>query len=367
MKLTFPVALLMLLCLQTLAQPTAYRSKYDFVPGEKVIAYEDFTTTEIGDFPLKWNTNATAEVVTLNDRPGKWLKINKESVFHPEFITSLPENFTLEFDLGVNNGFDSPPLVLNITNLKDPKEYTDYYHYVSWKGTHTLHFQFAPAIVDVRPGNAKLLVGRNGNHDVNNDVSQVAWNNANLNFAHISIWRQKTRLRVYMNGEKIFDMPRVFDSLTKYNAVTFAVQGSYRPEDFYLLDNIRLAIGAPDTRNKLVTEGKFVTRGIHFNTNTDSLQPQSFGVLKDISNVLRENPAMKFRIIGHTDSDGDDKANIDLSKRRAEAVKTYLVREFGIPADNLETEGKGETIPVDKNTTVEGKANNRRVEFVKVK
>lgn len=349
------------------AQRTAYITKYDFVPGDKLIAYEDFSATEIGDFPLKWNTNATAEVVNLNNKPGKWLKINKESVFHPEFITNLPDNFTLEFDLGINQGFDSPPLVLNITKLKTPDEYRDYYHYVNWRGTHTLHMQFAPAIVDVRPGNSKLQAGKDGNHAVNNDVSLTTWDNSSQNFAHISIWRQKERLRVYLNGEKIWDIPRVFDSLTKYNAITFAVQGSYKLDDYYLLNNIRLAVGAPDTRNKLVSQGKFVTNGIRFSPNTDSLQPESFGVLKDIGKVLKENPAMKIKIIGHTDTDGDDKLNMDLSKRRAAAVKNFLVQEYGITAENLEIDGKGESVPIDKNTTLEGKANNRRVEFVKLK
>lgn len=349
------------------AQRTAYYTKYDFIPGDKVIAIEDFSNTAIGDFPLKWNTNATAEVVTINNRPGKWMKINKESVFHPEFITSLPENFTLEFDLGVNQDWNSLPFVLNITNLKKPEEFTDYYHYVSWKGTHTLHFEFRPAIIDQRPGNSKLQAGKDGNHMVDNDVELRSWDNGPVNFAHISIWRQKQRLRVYLNGEKIWDIPRVFDSLTRYNAITMAMQGSYKADDYYLLGNIRLAVGAPDTRNKLVTEGKFVTRGILFSPNTDSLQPESFGALKDISNVLKENPSLKVKIIGHTDADGDDKSNLELSRRRATAVKNALVSEFGILADNLEVDGKGESVPVDKNTTVEGKANNRRVEFVKLK
>ncbi|MGB8195349.1 MAG: OmpA family protein [Chitinophagaceae bacterium] len=360
-------AMLMACATLSIAQRTAYLTKYDFVPGEKVIAYEDFSATEIGDFPLKWNTNATAEVVTLNNRPGKWFKINKESVFHPEFITSLPENFTLEFDLGVNEGWNSMPFVVNITKLKTPKEYTDYYHYVSWKDVHTVHMEFQPEKVDQRAGNAKVIAGTNGNHTVSNDVEYRAWNNQSNNFAHISIWRQKARLRVYLNGEKIWDIPKVFDSLTKYNAVTIAMQGSYKLEDYYLLGNIRLAVGAPDTRNKLLTEGKFVTRGILFNPDTDSLQPQSFGVLKDISKVLKENPSLKVKIVGHTDADGDDKSNTELSKRRAVAVKNFLVSELGIPADNLDVEGKGESMPVDKNTTVEGKANNRRVEFLKLK
>jgi OmpA-OmpF porin, OOP family len=66
----------------------AYTTKYDFVPGERIIAYEDFSNTEIGDFPTRWNTNASAEVVTLNNKPGKWLKITKEGTFHPEYITT---------------------------------------------------------------------------------------------------------------------------------------------------------------------------------------------------------------------------------------------------------------------------------------
>ncbi len=70
----------------------SYTSKYDFVPGEKVVAFEDFSAAAVGDFPTRWNTNATAEVVTLNTKEGKWLKISKQGVFHPEFISNLPDN-----------------------------------------------------------------------------------------------------------------------------------------------------------------------------------------------------------------------------------------------------------------------------------
>jgi outer membrane protein OmpA-like peptidoglycan-associated protein len=71
-------------------------------------------------------------------------------------------------------------------------------------------------------------------------------------------------------------------------------------------------------------------------------------------------------VIGHTSSDGDDKANLELSKKRAEAVKELLVTEFGLDADRLESEGKGETQPAGDNKTKEGKVLNRRVEFIKL-
>ena len=358
-----------LLCMMgglTITAQQSFSSKYDFVPGEKLIAYEDFSSTAVGDFPLKWNTNATAEVVTLNNQPGKWLKLNKEGVFYPEFIKSLPENFTLEFDLGVNPDWSEVPFSLNIASLESPDDYRNYYHFVNWKGFHAIHLDLQPLVEGERPGISQLTAGKDGNHTIDNMVEYNIWDNKEHNFAHVSIWRQKERLRVYVNGEKIWDIPRAFDGQTKYNAVTFACQTPNNLDNYFLLNNIRLAVGAPDTRNKLITEGKFVTRGILFDVNTDKLKPESYGVLKELGAVMKENATMKFRIIGHTDSDGDDKLNLDLSRRRAAAVKNALVKEFGVNADNLETDGKGETAPVDSNTTVEGKANNRRVEFVKI-
>ena len=339
-------------------------SKYDFVPGEKVIAFENFDRTDIADFPTNWNTNATAEVVTLNNKEGKWLKISKEGIWHPEFITNLPQNFTLEYDIGVNNNWKAGPLALNIANFSTPEDYKHYYHYVRWRGVHAVHLDMKPKIVG--DGWARIVAGKDGNHSINNDVNFRVWDNKENNFAHVAIWRQNQRLRVYINGEKIYDLPRAFEADGKYNAITFALPGGYADQDYFVLSNIRLASGAADTRNKLVTEGKFVTRGILFDVNSDKIKAESYGTLKDIANVLKENPAMKVKIVGHTDADGDDNSNLELSQKRAAAVKTALVSEFAINEDNLETNGKGETEPVDKNTTAEGKANNRRVEFIKI-
>jgi len=137
-------------------------------------------------------------------------------------------------------------------------------------------------------------------------------------------------------------------------------------KDRYLINNLKFAIGAPDTRNKLITEGKFVTRGILFDVSSDKIKPESYGVLKDIAGTLKENAGVKVKIIGHTDTDGNDADNLSLSKRRAESVKANLVKEFGIDESRIQTDGMGESQPVDKNTTNEAKSNNRRVEFVRL-
>lgn len=343
----------------------SYNSKYDFVPGEKVVAFEDFNSVATGDFPANWNTNATAEVVTTNAREGKWMKLNKEGIWHPEFINSLPENFTLEFDLGVNNEWNSQPFVLNLTHLTSPEAFTDFGHYVNYKGIPTIHLEFAPANGQVSAW-SRIFVSKDGNSTVNNTTEFSNWDNGKTQFAHIALWRQKQRLRVYVNGEKIWDIPRAFEPAAKYTALTTALQASYRKDDYFLLGNMRLAVGAADTRSKLIDDGKFVTRGIYFATGTEEIKPESYGVLRDIGKVLKENPSVKVKIFGHTDADGDEKKNMDLSRRRAAAVKTYLVTEQAISELQLETDGKGESSPVDSNATSEGKANNRRVEFVKL-
>jgi outer membrane protein OmpA-like peptidoglycan-associated protein len=132
------------------------------------------------------------------------------------------------------------------------------------------------------------------------------------------------------------------------------------------LSNIRLATGVPDTRNKLLKEGRFVTQGILFNSGSDRIKPESYGILKEIASVLDESPSIHVKIIGHTDSDGDEKSNLLLSQRRAAAVKAALVNSMGIKPERLETDGRGQSKPIADNKTKEGKAQNRRVEFIKL-
>jgi outer membrane protein OmpA-like peptidoglycan-associated protein len=119
-------------------------------------------------------------------------------------------------------------------------------------------------------------------------------------------------------------------------------------------------------RSKLLTEGKLVCYGIYFDVNSDKVKPESYGSLNEIANVLKENPTVRINIVGHTDSDGDDANNMDLSKRRAASVKNELAKTFGIDASRIQTDGKGESQPVAPNDTPGNKAKNRRVEFIKL-
>jgi outer membrane protein OmpA-like peptidoglycan-associated protein len=144
------------------------------------------------------------------------------------------------------------------------------------------------------------------------------------------------------------------------------MERSYFRDGDLFIGELRVAEGKPDTRSKLITEGKFVTRGITFDVGSATIKAESYPVIKDIAGVLAENPEVKIKIIGHTDSDGNPASNLELSKKRAAAVAESLQREFSIPSNRIITDGKGDTEPSEPNTTPQGKANNRRVEFVKL-
>jgi OmpA-OmpF porin, OOP family len=343
-------------------------SKFDFISGEKVIVQEGFEKDEIGDFPAKWNTNSTGELVTVEGTKGKWLSLSKAGTFMPEFITSLPENFTFEFDILTNSEFSfySTEFKVAMASLASPKDFTDWNRFKHDAVTGT-EIGLHPMDAGSGHGRTDFEVFNKANHsEMKNEVNTSQFFAKQNNFAHVSIWRQKQRLRVYLNEEKVWDLPRAMLEGTNYNSLIFYLHDFHKAEDRYLISNLRLAVGAPDTRNKLITEGKFVTTGITFDVNSATIKPESYGVLKTIAQVLQDNPEVRVKIIGHTDSDGDDSSNMNLSKKRSEAVKAILGTDFGISTSRLESDGKGESQPVGDNNSVVGKANNRRVEFLKL-
>jgi len=352
-------------------QATGFKfySKYDFIPGEKIIAFEDFSQDAVGDFPEKWNTNSGGEVLSVNNNPVHCLMMKKKGFFFPEYIHELPENFTLQFNLMSNEKYNyySPGLELYIvTGSNDKLLFDNSFIQVDKRSGIKLYFH--PVSPGSNSSEASVQTFEDGAQVINNAVTSGQFNShGGKNKVAVSNWRQKQRLRVYWNEEKIFDLPRAFVAGKQYSSTVFQIWNNMAKEDDrFLVNNIKLAIGAPDTRNKLITEGRFVTRGILFDVNSDKIKPESFGTLKDIAGVLKENETVRVKIIGHTDSDGADADNLALSKRRAESVKASLAKDFEISESRIETDGKGESQPVDKNTTPEAKANNRRVEFVKL-
>ncbi|MGE0021730.1 MAG: OmpA family protein [Draconibacterium sp.] len=326
-------------------------SKFDFVPGEKVIFFDDFTDGNIGDFPVQWNTTGSGEVVTNNLFEGRWFNItNGDGATVLDQPITLPENYTIEFDVVPQKDQDNGNNVawsFNVLSTTKPK---DINYGLARPGDAAIRFDFAYNTYYhsyYRDGSPEL----SGNTDKVRLLADKKYK--------ISVWVQKERIRLYVDQTKVFDLPKAMSKNYKYNMVRF-------DRGTAMFTNFRIATGLPDVRNKLITEGKLVTYGIYFDVNKDVVKPESYGTLKEIATILNEVPEVQVKIIGHTDADGQDAANLDLSKRRAASVKAELAKNFGVNADRLETDGLGESQPVAPNDTPVNKALNRRVEFVKL-
>jgi hypothetical protein len=133
------------------------------------------------------------------------------------------------------------------------------------------------------------------------------------------------------------------------------------------LDVIRIAFPTdkPRIESELATTKRAVVYGIYFDFGSDRIRPESQPVLREIAEALRKNPDWTLSVEGHTDNIGGDSDNLELSERRAAAVKGALSRQFGIAGNRLTTAGYGESRPVDTNETLQGRARNRRVELVR--
>ncbi|NER11018.1 OmpA family protein [Muriicola jejuensis] len=351
---------------------TSYKSKFDFVPGEQLILWEDFNQDAIGDFPALWFTNGSGEVVSVDGKEGKWLMLKENSSFFFDSFVALGENYTIQFDLFCSVPFEwgSSPIQFFLRNVIDLDRFRkgdNGSEASSWNINNTFSFKLHPGIVP--PPNSYGTNGYgeyrvNGIHANNIDLKTIWLPSSEKHHIKVSIWGQKERLRIYVNENKIVDAPKILPKDMKPNLFEFQISSMYE-QDNYFIGNIRMAIGNPDTRNKLLTEGKLVTNSIMFSVNSDKIKPESYGALKEISGIIKESK-VNVMIIGHTDSDGDESANMELSKKRAEAVKNALVSDFGVTGDMLSTEGRGESSPLESNSTSIGKAKNRRVEFVRI-
>ena len=333
-------------------------SRFDFIPGEKVIFYEDFSQDAIGDFPALWNTNGSAEVVTTNLFPGQWMKFACREAIWTDSLLRLPENYTIEFDVIPTSGPESNKgmagWTMRLMQAKNVKAFD--YGSSPGQGGYWLEFPYYG-----RPGYGTWLYGTECEQLKTGGTKEGEEFKEKINQKyHIAIWVQKTRVRLYQNENKLFDTPKAFPTgCVKPDRIRFE-------DGAAMVTNIRIAVGAPDMRNKLLTEGKLVTYGICFDVNKDVVKPESFGTLKEIAKVLTENPGVRVKIVGHTDSDGADAANLDLSKRRGASVKDELVKSFGIDPSRLESDGMGKSQPVAPNDSPVNKALNRRVEFIKL-
>ncbi|GAO44213.1 OmpA family protein [Flavihumibacter petaseus] len=346
-------------------------SRYDFIPGERIVFATDFTGDAIGELPVNWTTDNRGETVSVENRKGQWLRLFPNSRFASPAVQKLPENFTLEADILIayngGEGYVYPEVEIKLLDLLPGKERLNSY-VINQDASNEVSLALAPGGTG-SPIKVLLKSFAKGSSYFNNqpkELNAVIGKNG-VSF-HLAVWVQKERIRYWINQDKIFDIPQAVPSEARFNHIGFSVESSLYTDDQLgiYVTNLKVAEGTPDVRNKLITEGRMETNGILFDVASDWIKPESAGVLKEIASVLKSNPSLSIRIIGHTDTDGDAAANLELSKKRSAAVKNTLSTDFGIEPNRMQTDGLGETRPVSENKTSEGKAKNRRVEFVRL-
>ena len=122
---------------------------------------------------------------------------------------------------------------------------------------------------------------------------------------------------------------------------------------------------APQIEEALKDSGRAEVHGIYFDFASATIRPESEPVLKEIADAMAKNPSWRLSVEGHTDNVGGDAGNVELSKRRAAAVRDALAARFHVDASKLTAAGFGATRPKESNDTAEGRARNRRVELVR--
>lgn len=317
--------------------PALNWAKYDFVPGDKVIFEDNLLGEENGEFPSRWDlVRGNVEIAEFGGETVIMYRDGSPTIVPYIKDASqdyLPDVFTIEFDLYCGND----NFVAYLYDRKNQK---------SGSSSGYTYFNIKFDQMEFGQSSSRLPEG--------NNLAKRRW-------IHIAIAYTNGKLKGYIDETRLINLPRIdFDpkglSLHSYHA---------KNDNLYYIKNIRIAEGGVKYYDRILQDGKIIANGIRFDVNKATLRPESMGVINEIAGLMKEHPDLKFDVEGHTDSDGDDASNQTLSENRAQTVLQTLV-QMGIDPNRLTSKGWGESKPMDTNDTPEGKANNRRVEFVKI-
>jgi outer membrane protein OmpA-like peptidoglycan-associated protein len=190
--------------------------------------------------------------------------------------------------------------------------------------------------------------------------ADIGGNNYLKKWHHVAVAYKNNQMKVYVDKYRVLLVPQV--GVTPARLEIEGIGDHDKPiifKNFKIADSVQFYI----TGQKF-TDAKLVTHGINFDVDKATITPQSMGTLNMVIKLMQDNPDLKFEVDGHTDNTGTAAHNLVLSQQRAAAVMAQLVA-MGIDASRLTSKGFGDTKPIADNSTFDGKANNRRVEFVK--
>ena len=343
---------------------TSY-AKTDFVPGDEIFFEDTFENEQIGEFPLCWDLlDGYVETASLEGRKVLAFTDNGLGQVMPLMKGNkwnwLPEIFTLEFDLFVAPISEDGGSTLDMQLCFGDRGASDYYNassYVNFwyreDGSSNLAWSLRKPSSSAQTAGNKQLGLSPSFDDYNakdNPLKAGEWN-------HFAFSFNKRAFKGYVNGFRIINVPAM--EAPGYFYFNSASQYAYSG-----ISNVRLAQGAVPLYDRLMSEGKIITYAITFETGKADLKPESMVEINRVAKLMKDNPGLEFEVQGHCDATGSDKVNDPLSQKRAEAIVAALVEE-GIAQARLTAVGKGSHQPIASNSTDEGRAKNRRVEFIK--
>ncbi|HJS47976.1 MAG TPA: OmpA family protein [Gemmatimonadales bacterium] len=319
---------------------------YDFIPGNRVIFFTDFSEDRVGNFARGLTYRAGAMDVV--DRDGvKLLRATNRSQFLIPVGKRLPERFTLEFD------------------ILAPEAELGGYDVFAFEGGADLDRSEASAEVNWNPGGTLIIGGGQTAGSSDAKVPEPMLPALRGQVAHVRVLMDSAYFKLYVNERRMYNIPEL--GFRRDSVIRVFLRGSEEPGLALYLARIRVAESETDVLyDALVAKGRWATQGILFATGKADLQPESRPVLKEIATTLQQHGDLRILVEGHTDNVGSAAGNLALSDARAAAVKAALVGQFGIAADRITTKGLGDTAPAVPNTTAAGRAQNRRVEVVKL-
>jgi hypothetical protein len=341
----------------------------DFVPGANVIFEDKFELDPVGDFPAKWSTSGEGQVVTLDNMPGKWLKIMQPTAVSPELKKALPENCTIEFDLLLRNTTGvTPHVMFGLTALSDVATGDVYRRRISVK------------LEGYNHGGA-IVCGKNIQELVDKKFPLDGFVERPL---HVSISVNKTRFRVYLEDQKVIDLPKL---LTPDYRKNFFVASSVvlpGPEEGVYISNVRIAAGEADARSllikQLMEQGSVVTGAIQFSPANEIMQ-ESKQLVDQLGQTLQQNPDMNIAISSVEEMPAiegympdetpvaveDNKiVNKEVLKKKADKIKAYLVNKFKIKMDRIVTDAKVKFTEASEKNKTAGKAKQLLTEIIKL-
>lgn len=332
-------------------------NKFDFVPGDECFFYDQLAGEQLGEFPSMWD---------LIEGECEIAKVNGENVIamysgchiKPLMKTDnyLGETYTVEFDYydnyesdGQDYGYIEYKLCKSgSTWLGDDNLAFSFDNYVSeWAFTHNDRYrQFSCRWEKIDSDRAST----------EQNVENYGYNK----WHHVSMSVNKRAVKIYVDEKRVVNIP----NYNRRDSWLCFGYGNAAKEYPAYIRNVRIAKGAVPLYDRMMTDGRFITYGITFDVGKSEIKPESMGEINRIVTLMNENPDLNFEVQGHTDNTGSAANNLSLSEKRAQAIVNKLV-EMGISQSRLTAVGKGQTSPLADNSTEEGKARNRRVEFVK--